>query len=54
LLRAKRARAVEVEPVNSENRQADLFGDDIEVTVIAIETNGYRALYQMTTRSTGS
>jgi hypothetical protein len=53
LLRADRARAVEVEPVNSEDMQADLFGDAIEASVCAVSPNGYRALYQMKTRGTG-
>ena len=58
LLRNRRATSVEIEPVNSEDMQADLRpedtpGDLLDGAVRVVHADGYRALYQMKTRGTG-
>lgn len=53
LLKAGQASAVEIEPVNSEDLQAELDGDMIEASVCVTRPGNYRAVYQMKTRGTG-
>lgn len=53
MLRSGRATKVEIEPINSEDLQADLEPDDIDATVCSVDAQGSRMLYQMKTRSTG-
>jgi hypothetical protein len=53
LLKAGQASAVEIEPVNSEDLQAELDGDMVEASVCVTRPGNYRAVYQMKTRGTG-
>lgn len=53
LLKAGQANAVEIEPVNSEDLQAELDGDMVEASVCVTRPGNFRAVYQMKTRGTG-